>query len=71
MDIETFSAYAYFFLTAFVAIMLWWYIYYLYTSKKRGGRDFEKYGKMALNDEITDAPVEKVLKKTKTKKQEA
>ncbi len=71
MDMETFSAYAYILLTVSMAVVLWWYIYYLYTSKKKGGKDFEKYSSMALNDDITDVPVEKVLKKTKRKNQEA
>jgi len=39
--------------------MLWGYIYHLYSAEKKGTRDYEKYGKMALDDEITDELVEK------------
>lgn len=70
MDINTFAAYGYFFLTVLLVVVLYSYIYHLYSSEKKGKRDYEKYGDMALNDEITDTPVESVSKK-ETKKEEA
>lgn len=70
MDINTFSAYGYFFFTVFMVVVLYSYIYHLYSSEKKGKRDFEKYGDMALNDEITDKPVESVSE-AGTKKEEA
>lgn len=70
MDINTFAAYGYFFLTVLLVVVLYSYIYHLYSSEKKGKRDYEKYGDMALNDEITDKPVESVSKK-ETKKEEA
>ena len=70
MDIAEIQAYAFFFFTAFLVLVLYGYIYHLYSSEKKGTRDYEKYGNIALNDEITDKPVEKVSKK-KTEKKEA
>jgi cytochrome c oxidase cbb3-type subunit 4 len=70
VDIAQFQAYAYFFLTAFLVFVLYMYIYHLYSSEKKGTRDYEKYGNIALNDEITDKPVEEVSK-DETKEKEA
>jgi len=58
MDIATIQAYAYFFFVIFLTILLYAYIYHLYTAKKKGTKDYEKYSDIALNDEITDKPVE-------------
>lgn len=60
MDFNTFSAYGYFFLTLFMVIVLYSYIYHLYSSEKKGKRNYEKYSDIALNDEVTDKPVESV-----------
>lgn len=54
-----FQAYGFFALTVFLVAMLYGYIYHLYNSEKKGTKDYEKYGKMALNDEITDELIEK------------
>ena len=70
MDLNTFSAYGYFFFTVFMVVVLYGYIYHLYSSEKKGKRNFEKYGDLALNDEITDKPVESVSE-AGTKKEEA
>ncbi len=69
MDIGQIQAYAYFGFTAFLVFVLYGYIYHLYSSEKKGTRDYEKYANIALDDEITDKPVESVSKETK--KQEA
>jgi len=34
------------------------YIYHLYKSQKDGVKDYEKYSRMALNDDIDDSLVE-------------
>lgn len=72
MTLAEFSGYGYFGLTVFLAVMLWWYIFHLYSSEKRGQKDYEKYGNMALHDEITDELVEKKeeedLQKSKSSK---
>jgi len=65
VDIATFQAYGYFFLTAFLVFVLYAYIYHLYTAKKKYGKDYEEYGNIALNDDITDKPVEEISKEEK------
>jgi len=69
VDIADIQAYAYFFFTGFLVLVLYAYIYHLYSSERKGERDYEKYGDIALNDEITDKPVEKVSKKETEKKE--
>ncbi len=51
-NIRELQAYGYFFLTAFLAITLYAYFFHLYKSEKNGRRNYEKYSKLALNDEI-------------------
>jgi len=68
VDIATFQAYGFFFFTAFMVVVLYSYIYHLYSSQKKGTRDYEKYGNIALNDDITDQPIEMVSKDDETKK---
>ena len=65
MDIATLQAYGYFFLTVFMVLALYGYIYHLYSKKKdAAGVDYEEYGNMALKDDITDEPVNKVSDET-------
>ena len=52
------QGYAMFFFTIFLVVILYGYILHLYRSEKKGERDYEKYGKMALDDELHDKPVE-------------
>lgn len=70
MDIGQLQAYAYFGFTAFLVVVLYGYIYHLYSSEKKGTRDYEKYANIALDDELTDKPVEAVSKKDEAKKEE-
>ena len=68
MDIVTFQGYGYFGITVFMVLALYGYIYHLYSKKKDAtGIDYESYSNMALNDDITDEPVNKVSDK-ETKK---
>ena len=62
MDIATFQAYGFFFFTVFMVVLLYTYIYHLYSSEKKGTRDYEKYSNIALHDEISDQPVEEISK---------
>ena len=55
MDIREIQGYASFFMTIFLVIMLYGYIIHLYRSEKKGERDYEKYGNIALDDEVTSA----------------
>lgn len=68
MDIATLQAYGYFFFTAFLVVVLYAYIYHLYSSQKKGTRDYEKYGNIALHDDITDSPIEEISKNDEIKK---
>jgi cytochrome c oxidase cbb3-type subunit 4 len=58
MDIREIQGYASFFMTMFLVIMLYGYIIHLYRSEKKGERDYEKYGNIALDDSITSTPIE-------------
>jgi len=58
MGISEIQGYASFFMTIFLVIVLYWYIVHLYKSEKKGERDYEKYGNIALDDEVTSTPVE-------------
>ena len=63
------QGYAFFFFTIFMVVILYGYILHLYRSEKKGERDYEKYGKLALDDELTDRPVEEHPKATNEKKE--
>lgn len=61
MDQETLltiQGYAKFFLILFVFIIFYGYAYSIYKRQKTGERDFEKYSKLVLDDEITSDPLE-------------
>ena len=58
MDLHRYSIYAYILMTGFLVFVLYYYIIYLYRSEKKGEKDFEKYGSLALNDELDDKLLE-------------
>lgn len=55
---ESFQGYGFFFLMLFMVVVLYGYWIHLYRSEKRGRRDYEKYAKLALNDELDDKVLE-------------
>jgi cytochrome c oxidase cbb3-type subunit 4 len=57
MGIRELQGYASFFMTIFLVVMLYWYIVYLYRSEKKGEKDYEKLGNIALDDEIDSTPI--------------
>lgn len=58
MSIAELQAYGYFALTFLLVVVLYGYIYHLYTKKRdASGVDYESYSNMALKDDIDDAPV--------------
>jgi cytochrome c oxidase cbb3-type subunit 4 len=57
MDIRELQGYASFFMTIFLVVVLYWYIVYLYRSEKKGEKDYEKLGNIALDDEIDSTPI--------------
>ena len=61
MSIVEYQGYGYFFLTAFLTIGLYAYIYHLYTAKKDAtGIDYEDYSNMVLKDDIGETPIKPV-----------
>jgi cytochrome c oxidase cbb3-type subunit 4 len=58
MEIRELQGYASFFMSIFLVIMLYGYILHLYRSEKKGERDYEKYGNIAIDDEIDSKPVD-------------
>ena len=59
MDLGQLQAYVYFFFTAFLVVVLYAYIFHLYRAERKGTRDYEKYGNLALDDEVSTKPLEK------------
>ncbi len=57
MSIDQLSIYAYVIGSGITIVVFYSYIVYLYRSEKRGEKDYEKYGKIALDDEIDSKPV--------------
>lgn len=58
MSIAELQAYGYFALTVLLVVVLYSYIYHLYTKKKDAdGHDYEDYSNIALKDDIDDTPV--------------
>jgi len=57
MDIRELQGYASIFMTIFLVVILYWYIIYLYRSEKKGEKDYEKLGNIALDDEIDSEPI--------------
>ncbi len=58
MDVRLIQGVMYLVFIILLTIVLYAYIVHLYRSEKKGKRNYEKYGKMALDDEITSKPVE-------------
>jgi len=57
MDIRELQGYASFFMSIFLVVALYGYIVYLYRSEKKGEKDYEKLGNIALDDEIDSTPI--------------
>lgn len=53
------QAYAYFAFTGLLCVILYAYIYHLYSSEKKGEKNFEKYSNIAIDDEVDSTPVKK------------
>ena len=57
MGIRELQGYATFFMTIVFVVLLYGYIIYLYRSEKKGEKDYEKLGNIALDDEIDSTPI--------------
>lgn len=49
--------------------IFYYYIIYLYRSEKKGKKDYEKYGKLAIDDDIDSKPLERNSKIDSEKKE--
>ncbi len=56
--IQTLQAYGYVIVTGVCTLLLYGYIYHVYSSEKKGTRDYEKYANIALDDELDATPLE-------------
>ncbi|OUR71736.1 cytochrome c oxidase, cbb3-type, CcoQ subunit [Arcobacter sp. 31_11_sub10_T18] len=61
------QAYAYFAFTGLLCVILYSYIYHLYSSDKKGKTNYESYSNIALDDDIDSTPIKKDIKTDKTK----
>ena len=58
MGIAEIQSYGFLVVTIFLTVILYSYIYHLYKNRKDSdGHDYEEYSNLALNDDITDTPV--------------
>ncbi|WP_294952759.1 cytochrome c oxidase, cbb3-type, CcoQ subunit [Sulfurovum sp.] len=57
MGIRELQGYASFLMTILFVVALYGYIVYLYRSEKKGEKDYEKFGNIALDDEIDSTPI--------------
>ena len=69
MSLTEMQGYAMFFFTILLVVILYGYILHLYRSEKKGEQDYEKYGKMAIDDELHHRPVEENPKVINEKKE--
>lgn len=67
MQLAEIQAYVYLVGTAIAVFVLYAYIVYLYKSEKTGVKDYEKYGNIALDDNIDSSPIETVVTPTNNK----
>ncbi|WP_299546257.1 cytochrome c oxidase, cbb3-type, CcoQ subunit [uncultured Helicobacter sp.] len=65
--IQIIQGYAYWFITLLLVVLLYAYIYHLYKSQKSGKIDYEKYARLALDDELDDCLIEKRNQEDKKK----
>ena len=70
MNIAEIQAYVYLIGTVIAVVVLYSYIVYLYKSEKSGEKDYEKYGKLALDDNIDSKPLVAHDPKAKHEKKE-
>ncbi len=67
MTIDQLSIYLYVIGSGITVVIFYSYIVYLYRSEKLGKKDYEKYGKIAIDDELDSKPVESDPKPEKSK----
>jgi cytochrome c oxidase cbb3-type subunit 4 len=65
VELEQIRIYLYLIGTGLVVIFFYYYIIYIYRTEKKGERDYEKYGNLALDDELDSRPLEENIKEKK------
>ncbi len=68
MDIGEIQAYAYFASVVILTILLYWYIFSLYYNDKKGKTNYEKFSRMALDDELNSPVVDDFTEEEKKAK---
>ncbi|PZT48963.1 cytochrome c oxidase, cbb3-type, CcoQ subunit [Helicobacter valdiviensis] len=63
--IRVLQGYIYWFLTIVLVVFLYGYIYHLYKNQRSGKVDYEKYSRLALDDDLGDTLIEARNKKEK------
>ena len=69
VEIEQLRAYMFVIGTGVVMVIFYYYIIYLYRSEKKGEKDYEKYGNLALDDELDSKILDKNPKNENDKKE--
>ena len=69
VEIEQMRIYLYLIGTGLAVIIFYYYIIHLYRSEKKGEKDYEKYGNLALDDELDSKILEKNPKLENDKKE--
>jgi len=67
MNLAEIQSYTYLIMTIIMVGVLYSYILYLYRSEKKGEKDYEKYGNIALDDSINSKPIEDMPEPTNEK----
>jgi cytochrome c oxidase cbb3-type subunit IV len=57
-EVDQMQAYAYWFFTVALVVVLYAYILHLYRREKKGEEDYERFGRLALDDELSDPLIE-------------
>jgi len=70
IEIEQLRIYGYLLGTGVLVVVLYSYILYLYRSEKKGEKDYEKYGSLALDDELDSKILEEHPRKDEKNKKE-
>ena len=70
VELEQLRIYLYLIGTGAAVVIFYYYIIYLYRSEKKGERDYEKYGKLAIDDELDSQVLEDNPKREDKEKKE-
>lgn len=63
--VVTYQKELYLLISAILIFFLYGYCYHMYKSQRIGKKDYEKYSRLALDDNITDTPIERIEKTIK------